>query len=98
MPSKHTVVVSLDAETERIVNDLGGNRSQWIRDAIRYRHGPGRDYEAMEALADARRRNLHNVTRILFKLVSCVEEFGEPIPDKFTAEALREAKSWLELR
>lgn len=98
MPSKHTVVVSLDAETERIVNNLGGNRSEWIRDAIRYRHGPGLDYEAMEALADARRRNLHNVTRILHKLVACVEEFGEPIPDKFTKAAMKEAKEWLELR
>ena len=97
MPSKHTVVVSLDAETERIVNNLGGNRSEWIRDAIRYRHGPGLDYEAMEALADARRRNLHNVTRILHKLVMCVEEFGG-YQDKFTEEAMKEAKQWLELR
>ena len=98
MPSKHTVVVSLDAETERIVNNLGGNRSEWIRDAIRYRHGPGLDYEAMEALADARRRNLHNVTRILHKLVTCVEQYSESPMDKWTKAAILEAKNWLELR
>ncbi len=48
MPSKHTVVVSLDAETEAIVKALGGNRSEWIRDAIKWRHGPGADLEVME--------------------------------------------------
>lgn len=61
MPSKHTVVVSLDAETETIVNNLGGNRSQWIREAIKWRHTS--DIEILQALADARGRRVEHLLR-----------------------------------
>lgn len=66
MPSKHTVVVSLDLETERIVNELGGNRSQWIRDAIKWRHTS--DVEVLQALADARGRRIEHMLRHVRKV------------------------------
>jgi hypothetical protein len=98
MPSKHTVVVSLDAETEQIVNELGGNRSQWIRDAIKWRHGPGGELETMEALAEARKRQVKKAENLLSKLVWCVETFCESPLDKHTTASLLAAKNWLELR
>ena len=100
MPSKHTVVVSLDAETEKIVKDLGGNRSQWIRDAIKWRHGPGADLETMEALAEARKRQLNVVDRHMRNLVWMLEQFEEA-DHKFspgTLGAIKDCKDWLELR
>lgn len=66
MPSKHTVVVSLDEETERIVNELGGNRSRWIRDAIKWRNTG--DYEVLQALADARGRRIEHILRVIRKI------------------------------
>jgi len=66
MPSKHTVVVSLDDETERIVNELGGNRSKWIRDAIKWRNTG--DYEVLQALADARGRRIEHMLRVIRKI------------------------------
>lgn len=98
MPSKHTVVVSLDAETELIVNALGGNRSEWIRDAIKWRHGPGGELETMEALAEARKRQVKTAEHLLYKLAYCVETFCETPLDKHTTAALTSAKKWLELR
>lgn len=98
MPSKHTVVVSLDAETETIVNDLGGNRSQWIRDAIKWRHGPGADLEVLEALAEARKRQIKTAENLMNKLVWCVEQFEESPMNKHTKAAMLAAQNWLELR
>ena len=103
MPSKHTVVVSLDAETEKIVKDLGGNRSQWIRDAIKWRHGPGGDLETMEALAEARKRQLNVAVRHMGHLAWCVRKLEgqtshkSPLEQK-TKDALEACEHWLEVR
>lgn len=100
MPSKHTVVVSLDAETEAIVKALGGNRSEWIRDAIKWRHGPGADLEVMEALADARKRQLNIVEKHMKNLIWMLEHF-EDAANKFapgTLGAMVDCTDWLELR
>lgn len=102
MPSKHTVVVSLDAETEMIVNNLGGNRSQWIRDAIKWRHGPGADFEVMQALADARKRQVNHAAEHMRRLVWCLNERELKhdlvnIHDT-TMAAIRACEEWLELR
>lgn len=72
MPSKHTVVVSLDAETEMIVNSLGGNRSKWIRDAITWRHTS--DVEVLQALADARGRRIEHLLRTIRKTYTMAEQ------------------------
>jgi len=101
MPSKHTVVVSLDDETERIVNDLGGNRSAWIRDAIKWRHGPGADLEVMIALAEARKRQINTVTRYAQQLVRNLRELEKPTYQsmhKRTLGAIENLEQWLELR
>lgn len=98
MPSKHTVVVSLDSETERIVNNLGGNRSEWIRDAIKWRHGPGADLETMEALAEARKRQLNVVERHVRQLVWCLTEYEKKMVCAITDDAIKACQDWLELR
>ena len=72
MPSKHTVVVSLDAETEMIVNNLGGNRSKWIREAIKWRHTS--DVEILQALADARGRRIEHLLRAIRKTYYMAEQ------------------------
>jgi len=63
MPSKHTVVVSLDDKTVQIVDDLGGNRSKWIREAILWRHTS--DVEVLQALADARGRRIQHLLKAI---------------------------------
>ncbi|WP_438995705.1 hypothetical protein [Poseidonia sp.] len=63
MPSKHTVVVSLDDKTVQIVEDLGGNRSKWIREAILWRHTS--DVEVLQALADARARRIQHLLKAI---------------------------------
>lgn len=99
MPSKHTVVVSLDAETEAIVKALGGNRSEWIRDAIKWRHGPGADLEVMEALAEARKRQLNVVERNMRHLIWCLNELeGHNFGSDSTNDAIKACEDWLELR
>jgi len=67
MPSKHTVVVSLDDKTVQIVDDLGGNRSKWIREAILWRHTS--DVEVLQALAEARSRRIQH-------LLQCIRKVG----------------------
>ena len=96
MPSKHTVVVSLDAETERIVNELAGNRSQWIRDAIKWRHTS--DIEVLQALADARQRKVKTAARHMRYLVQSLRR--NEIKDDLTLNTLdciRDCEDWLEL-
>jgi len=77
MPSKHTVVVSLDEETEKILQDVGGNRSEWIREAIRMRVAPPGEIELMEALAEARGRRVANLTRTIERLLYCLDELED---------------------
>ena len=99
MPSKHTVVVSLDPETELIVNNLGGNRSQWIREAIKWRHGPGADLEVMEALAEARKRQIGVAQRNMQQLVWCLQQLEERCAlSSVTMDAIKQCEDWLELR
>jgi len=68
MPSKHTVVVSLDVETEQILKNLGDgrNRSAWIREAIIWRHTS--DVEVLQALCDARSRKIEHLLRTIRKV------------------------------
>ena len=99
MPSKHTVVVSLDPETELIVNNLGGNRSQWIRDAIKWRHGPGADLEVMEALADARKRQIVTAAHHMATLVRCLNHLEQGCALSGPTEAaIKQCEEWLEMR
>ena len=77
MPSKHTVVVSLDEETEKILNEVGGNRSEWIREAIRRRVAPAGDAELLQALADARGRRIDSLRRALDRLLYCMDQFED---------------------
>lgn len=97
MPSKHTVVVSLDAETEVIVNNLGGNRSEWIRDAIKWRHGPGADLEVMEALAEARKRQINTVAKHMRYLVQSLRNYESDLTLN-TLDCIKDCEDWLELR
>ena len=91
-------MVSLDAETEKIVKDLGGNRSQWIRDAIKWRHGPGGDLETMEALAEARKRQLNVIERHVRQLVWCLDQLEAYERSPVTKDAIKACEEWLELR
>ena len=77
MPSKHTVVVSLDEETEKILNEVGGNRSEWIREAIRRRVAPAGDAELLQALADARGRRIDSLRRALDRILYCMDQFED---------------------
>ena len=98
MPSKHTVVVSLDDETEKIVKDLGGNRSQWIRDAIKWRHGPGGDLESMTALAEARKRQVNVAVHHMQHLLWCLNELEVEYKTRPTRDAIEACERWLEVR
>ena len=97
MPSKHTVVVSLDPETEAIVKALGGNRSQWIREAVKWRHA--NDYEIMVALAEARQRQVNTAARHMRYLVQSLRNFEmENDLTLNTLDCIKECEDWLELR
>ena len=74
MPSKHTVVVSLDAETEEILNNLGENRSKWIRDAIKWRHTS--DFEVVQSLAEARSRRIETMLRAIRLVIAHHDNLG----------------------
>ena len=73
MPSKHTVVVSLDEETEKILDNLSGNRSEWIREAIRLRAMPESEVEILEALCEARAKRVRWLSRIGRRVVKLLE-------------------------
>lgn len=77
MPSKHTVVVSLDEETEKILDEVGGNRSEWIREAIRQRVAPAGDAELLQALVDARGLRIDNLRRAIDRILYCMDEFED---------------------
>jgi predicted DNA-binding protein len=74
MPSKHTVVVSLDDETDQILKGLDSrtNRSEWIREAIKWRHTS--DVEILQALADARSRRIEHMLRTIRRVYYMAEE------------------------
>ena len=90
MPSKHTVVVSLDEETEKILDEVGGNRSEWIREAIRQRVAPAGDAELLQALCDARQRRIETLRRAIDRLLYCMNEFED---NRMLTENTRQALS-----
>jgi hypothetical protein len=97
MPSKHTVVVSLDQETEKILENIDGNRSEWIRDAIRARVAPPAESEIIQALADARKRRIRHLEQCLRRIVKCVDKYESTVMmHEPTRMALRDAAGEIE--